>query len=733
EVAGYCRCTTTNLFGGRDGFSLQTADGPELVQGAIVTPDLPRVLRVSPVLGPGFSEESDAGEVLIGETLWRERLGGMPDVIGHPIELDEETVTIVGVMPDGFNVPGQTDGQVWWKGQPDDPTRRGPFYINAVARLAAGIGAPQAAERLTASVAPELRARFGVDDGGQRGDLSRSPDWRYSLRPMKDVLVGDVRPTLLLTFGAAALVLLIAIMNVTNLLLARGTARVRELAVRAAVGAGRGRLVRQLLAESALLGLFGGVLGLAVAIVLLRLAGDAAVQIVPRMEEVRLNGLMVTLALAAGCVAGIAAGTFPAPRLPQNLVDRLRDAGRIAGGGRQQGRTRRALVVAEVALTLTVVSSAALLVKTLLRLEATHPGFDAQNVLSFRLSLPGTRYAFDDEARTVAFLGDLEARLRALPGVSAVAFSGAVPPDRLGYSNDYTIEGSVPGSAGASDVAEWIEASPDYFLALGIPIETGRVFTGDDRAGAPRVIVVNRSFADRHFPDGNAVGKRIKGGPWDAEGDWLHIIGVVGDVPYDAGVWGGSNETVYIAYAQNLWQRSFYVLVRTASDAARLMPAVRQAVAAVDSRVPLRDVALMPARLHASAAEPRFRSLLFSVLAAVALALAVTGIYGVMAYHVNQHRRDTAIRRALGARTPKVIGSVVGTGLRLAAIGIVIGLAGAIALMRGLSSLLFQVSPADPQVLFLAAGVLLAAAIASCALPATRAARVDPMTVLREE
>jgi putative ABC transport system permease protein len=701
------------------GFALATPDGPEVVEGGFVSINLPHVFGVAPIVGPGFSATPDAREALVSEGLWRERFGGSADAIGRSITLDGEAFAIVGVMPAGFNLTGQRDGSVWVRAQFSPPKRRGPFFLTTIARLPAGTSAAAAEARLTAMVTPILRDRYGVAD-----------KWRYGVRSLKDVVVGDTRQTLLLTLGAVVLVLAIAIANVTNLLLARGTVRARELAVRASLGAGRGRLARQLLVEAAMLGLMGGVLGLVLAVAAMDIARLTATDIVPRMEEVRLDTTIALFSLALGIVAGLIAGVVPVLRLPwARLGDWLRDGGRTVGEGLHHGRLRQALVVAEVALALTVLSAAALLVKSLVRVQHVDPGFRSDNLLSFRLALPDQPYENADRTRTL--LVDLDARLHALPGVTAVAYAMSLPPDLLEISNNYTLEGAAPGAAGASGVADWNVISADFFTTMGIRVTRGRRFEETDREGAPLVTIVNESFVRRHYPHGGAIGQRLKGGEWDAAGPWTTIVGVAADVPY-SGVWGGASPTVYTAYAQNLWLQSPYVIIK-AAEPSGLVQDVRRIVGALDSRVPLRNVATMNERLRLSTATPRFRGLLFSSLGGLALMLAVTGLYGVMAYHVRQKRRETAIRRALGARTGQVVRSTLGAGLRLALAGIVLGTGGALAASRSLSALLYHVDPGDPGVLIGMATLLVAAAALACAVPALRAAQIDPATILRDE
>ena len=704
-----------------DGFAMETPTGPELVSGAFMTASLPYVLQVQPILGAGFSPTANAPEALIGEKLWRQRYQASPDAIGRTIVFDGDPYSIVGVMPDRFNVPGQRDGAAWLKALSRQPTRRGPFYLTTMVRLEPDLSAEAAAARFTAGIRPTLQSKFAVE-----------PNWEYRLRPMKDTIVGNVRPTLLLVLGAMALVLLIAIVNVTNLFLARGTVRARELAVRASLGASRGRLARHLLAESALLGTLGGLLGIWLAAGIHRIGSTAAKTILPRIDEVQMDTTVVVFAVLCGIASGILAGMLPALRLPwHRLATFLRDGGRSASDGAGRGRTRQALVIAEVALTVTVLTGAVLLGKSFVRLQATDPGFKPAGLASFRLSLPDEPYA--TEERLGAFLTQLETKLGAIPGVRSISYSLALPPDWLVMSNNYILEGHSPGSQGADGVAEWNAISLDYFSTMGIRMIAGRNFSRDDRTNGPDVAIVNESFVRRHYPDGNALGRRFKSGNWNPAGPWTTIVGVAADVPYGRGVWGGADLTIYRPYAQSLWSQSAYVVLKTDGDPAQLTRPAEQAVKSLDPRLPLRDVATMTERLRMSVTEPRLRTLLFALIAGLALALSVVGIYGVMAYHVNQHRRETAIRRALGARVADVVGATMTQGLTLALTGIVLGTAGALMLTRWLSAMLFHVSPRDPGAIATVAGLLAVAAAIACGIPALRNARIEPASVLRDE
>ena len=702
-----------------EGFALQTREGPELLPGGVISDELPAVLGVTPLLGGGFSADRTAREVLIAHDFWQSRFGGSRDVVGKTLTLDGVACAIVGVMPPGFNLPGERDQLAWMRLSLREPTRRGPFYLRVIARVdAAG---PAAAEtRLTDVVRTVMRERYGL-----------KPDWRYGLTPLKEALVGDVRTTLLLALTAVSLVLLIAVLNVANLLLARAVVRSRELAVRASLGAWRGRLVRQMLAEASLVGLMGGALGLALAAAAITATRDTAIAFVPRMESVRLDPLVVLFALGMGVAAAVLSTLVPVFRLPwATLADSLRSSGRTSGEGPRHGRLRRALVAAEIAAALTVVVGAALLIKSLVRLDRAHTGFEPRHVVAFNLSLPFERY---DAERSRAFLAALDEKLRTLPPVTSLAFASSMPPNRLTMSNNYTLEGQAPATAGPGGVAEWITVSPDYFRTLGISLVRGRTFADTDTRESLLVAIVNESFARRRFPGEDAIGRRLKGGDFNPAAPWTTIVGVVKDVPYERGSWGGSAEGVYVSSGQVPRMGSPFVIVRTAGEPSQVVPALRESVRQMDAALLLRDVATMEMRLRESTLAPRFRGVLAAALACIGLALAVTGIYGVMAYHVDQRRRETAIRRALGAGARDVVGGVVGSGLRLAAIGIVAGCAGALALARSLSTLLYQVEPTDPSVLAIAAGVLATTALLACAVPALRAARVDPVLILREE
>jgi predicted permease len=708
---------TAAFFEPDDGFALTTDEGPRLVMGAIVTGSLPAVLGVSPVVGGGFSSVADAPEALISVRVWRSQFGGDAGVVGRHLVIDDNPYQVVGVMPETFDVPGQRGGDVWLKALTRQPTRRGPFYYFTVVRTS--LPSDIVAERLTTIVEPVLRERYGVNER-----------WHYGATPLHATLVRDARPSLLLLLAAVGLVLLIAVVNIANLMLARNAARAPELHVRAALGASRWRLVRQAGVEALILGAGGGTAGAAVAAVVLALASQSLAAVFTAIAPVALDGRTVAVAVTLGVSAAVVAGVLPATRLSwQTLAMQIRGSGRGAGTVPGQTRLRQLLIVTETALAVVVLVGAALLGRSLQRLQTVDPGFDADGLVSFRLSLPDDRYR--DAGRLPLFLRALEERLRNGPGVTAVAFAQALPPDRLVISNNYTVEGTVPGQEGR-DVAEMNVVSPGYFSTLNIRV-LGRPFTADDGEGSERVAIVNEAFVRRHFRDGRAVGHRLKTGDWDAAAPWTTIVGVAANVPYGKGLWGGTDATIYVAYEQNPWATAPYVVVRSTVPTQTALAAAGAAVAAIDPSLPLRDVATMPGRLAASIAGPRLRALVLGLLGGLALALAVTGLYGLLAYRVTEQRRDTAIRRALGAQDWSIVGTVVSGGLRLVGTGLAVGLAVAAVGGRMLERLLFGITPYDPVAMVGVSAVLVGTALVATVLPAARAVGVETAEVLREQ
>jgi len=706
---------------GLTNFTLQTADGPEALDGAWTTHRLNEVLRIQPVVGRGFLPEDEL-VALVSYEFWQTRFGGAGDALGRTLDLDGQIYRIIGVMPPGFALPRQEEGHVWALRQVFEPPNRGPFYIRAVVRTRRET-TPANASSLLGSVEAEVRRDYAASAG----------EWRYATTPLKEVIVGNVGQTLSMLLVVVACVLLIAIANVVNLLLARGTARAREVAVRTALGARRSRIVRQLLTESAIVGLLGGLAGLILAAGVVEAVVAGGASLVPRLDEVGIDGRVLGFAMLLGIMAGALAGVVPAIMLEHpRIAQVLKEGGRLGTGGRARSIARNALVVGEFALALTVLVCSALLVKSLVRLQRADLGVDSAGVVTFRLNLPSDPYSQQNAFGTV--LVTLERRLRAVPGVEHAGFATSVPPDRLSMTNNYVVEGEELDPSGYQPTAEWINTTAGYFETLGIQAPRGRTLTAADGSGGPGVVVVNEAFVRRHFPDRDPVGARIQSGTFNPEGAWLTIVGVVGDVIYAAGAAGGVSPTVYspLATSPN-WFQSFYAVVRASVDPETLVPALRESVAEIEPRVPLRSVATMDELIRRSTAAERFRSSLFTVLALLALALAATGVYGVVSYSVTSRHRETAVQRALGASNARVFRGVLRQGVVLAALGTALGLAGAGVLSRFIRTLLFDVSATDLAVYAGAGGIMMAVAAAACLLPSYRASRTDPMAALREE
>jgi predicted permease len=716
-------------------FTLATPDGPVAVAGAWTTHQLVDVFDINPFLGRGFLPD-DEFVVLVSYEYWQTRYGGAGDALGRSLDLDGSSYRIIGVMPPGFSLPRQEEGHVWMLRSIAEPPRRGPFYIRAVARTAEGLP-PRDTRDLLRAVEVDVRTRYAASAG----------EWQYAATPLKEVIVGSLDAafhgseedrvigarTLTVLMAVVFCVLLIAVANVINLLLARGAMREREVAMRTALGARRGRLVRQLLTESAILGLVGGVGGLVLAAGVVELIIANGASLVPRLDEVTIDARVLGFALLLGTAAGLIAGLVPALTFKHGrMTDVLKEGGRVGTGGRPRGATRHALVVGEFALTLTVLIVSALLVKSLVKLQHADIGIEAADVVTFRLFLPDDPYSQQQEFNTV--LTALERRLGAIPGVQDVGFTTSLPPNRLSMTNNYVIEGGALDPAGYQPTAEWVFASHGYFDALQIRQARGRTVGESDRFDDPGVIAVNEAFARRHYPDRDPIGRRVQSGNFDPEGNWLTIVGVVGDVVYEAGAAGGVNPTVYGPLSQApQWYQAFYAVVRTTGDPEALVPALRAAVADVEPRVPLRSISTMDELVRGSTAAERFRSALFTALALLALMLAATGVYGVVSYNVTSAQRDTAIQRAMGASNIRVFRNVLRQGLVLATLGAGLGLAGAGIFSRMMRALLYDVSATDLAVYSGAVLAMLGVAVLACLLPSIRASRTDPMVVLREE
>ncbi len=603
------------------------------------------------------------------------------------------------------------------------PRQRPPYWLLTVGRLKPGISETQAATDASL-IAKQVREQFPLSD-----------DTNTIVVPMKDLMVGDSSEALLVLLGAVGFVLLIAVVNVANLHLSRSGSRAREFAIRSALGAGRRRLICQLLTESLILAALGGVLGLAVAYggvrTILVLSPDA----LPRIEEITVDGRVLAFTALIAMVTGILFGLVPALRSAGSPVgDSLKEGSRVATLGRSARRLHGALVVAEFALALVVLTGAGLLIRTLSQLQSVNPGFNSSHLVTALLTLPKGRYA--SAPQFTSFYEQLLERVKNTPGVEAASITMSLPPNLLELTNPFHIEGKpdVPGQP-ATAVGE-IPVGTDYFATLGIPLFRGRLFSDQDRSSATHVLVINENMARRYFPDQDPVGRRVQTGEYDPKGDWYTIVGVVGNVKYE-GLGEKDQPTMYVPYFDSGWcpwfVREMYIVVRSASAQEKVVSGLQSAAWSLDNQLALAHVRTMDQLLYESVAGSRFRAVLFGVFAGLALVLAMIGIYGVMAYSVGERTHEIGIRIALGAHRTNILQTILREGGSLALLGVGIGFVVALALSRTLSGLLFGVQANDPLTFAAVAAFLLSVALAACYLPARRATRVDPMVALRYE
>ena len=714
-------------------FSTSGGEYPVTVQGASVTSSFFPLLGVPPLLGRSLSPVTDtpSGErvVVLSYGFWTSRFAADPAVLGRPLELNGETFTVVGVMPEGFELPRRA--QLWSAARfrsPDSPVpfgdnpdeNRGAQYFSVVGRLVDGVSLDRAGRELE-SIAARLAQAYP--------DTNRNRS--FLLASLHETVVGSVKPALLTLFGAVLLVLLIACANVANLLLARATGRAHEIAIRAALGAGRGRIARTLLAESLLLGLGGAVGGVLLAFAATEgLVSLAAIDL-PRSAEVSVDLPVLAFALGVSLLSSALFGIVPVLWLTRrDPAGVLQGAGGRSIAGGFHGRTRAALVVAEMAVSLALLVAAGLLARTLAMLGAVDPGFSERQVLTARVFLPGTQSREDDEIRT--FQHEVLDRARALPGVASAGAVMSLPVDPgIRGTLTFNIEGRTY-EEGNEPVAGFQTASDGYFETIGIPVLRGRAFTPADGPAAAPVAVVSQAFAEKFFPREDPIGRRVGWGDLEDEDfKWSTIVGVAGNARRD----GLDTEPTVEAYrpmAQSPWPFMTLVL-RTTVPPETLAESLRRAVMEVSSTQPVEKIQTMEQVLHDSLARRRVTMLLLWVFAGVALALAAVGLYGVMSFSVAQRSREIGIRMAVGATSRTVLTFVLKEAGRLLVLGLAVGAVATLVLSRLVTGLLFQVQPTDPMA-FAAAGVILSlAALAAAALPAARAARTDPMASLRAE
>jgi predicted permease len=721
-LAGYREDAVTIATPGND---------PVRITGAIVTGGYFDVFGMPALHGRSFSGSADSATneplVVLGEDVWRQYFGASPQAVGRHARLNGVPHTVIGIMPDAFDYPA--GAKVWVLSPRPVPLppldvkgelleARNVRYFNVVARLAPGGTLAQASADL-GTIAADIARRF-PEPSGSRGIL---------VEPLHERIVGDVRGALFVLLGAVGLVLLIACANVSSLLLARASSRQREFAIRAALGAGRVRLVRQLITESLILGLAGGIAGLLVGgwavAALVSMLPDGT----PRTEQIGLDLNVAAMAIAIALASAFLFGLIPAlhaSRTHESTV--LRSGDRGSAGDRQRTRTRAALVVAEVALTLVLLVSAGLLANSFLRLQRVDPGFRSDDVTLVALPLPQSKYT--DGGQQAAFYQRLVEGVRQRPEIASAAILFPSPLEGRSANGGYSVEGEPAPAPRADRPRASIGAvSPDYFRTMGIPIVRGRDFTERDREPAPAVVIVNSMLARRHWPGADPIGKRVRFG--EGRDDWMEIVGVVGD-SRNVGLDAAPTPLVYIPY-HNFPLPFMSIVARSSAGPGVVASIVRDRVKQLDPELPVDRAIPMRDIVGDSVAEPRFRTMLLGAFALMATLLAAVGVYGLISYSVTQRTREIGIRVALGAGPPQVLRPVVREGLTLGLAGVIIGLAGALAATRVLSAFLFGVEATDPVTFVGVAVLLLLMAFIASYIPSRRALRIDPIAALRAE
>jgi len=706
---------------------------PQRLQGTRASALMFRTLGVAPALGRAFLPEEDVPGrnrvVVLSYGFWQRQFGGDRSVVGKPILLNGEQYDVIGVMPASFRNVFDRPTDLWTPLAltPDDLSDNGRTreWLTLVARLGPGIGVERARGELKA-FASQLRAQF---------PNAYASDWTLKVTPLNEKVSGNIRPALLVLLGAVGFVLLIACANVANLLLARAASRIKEVAIRSALGATRRDLVRQLLAESVLLAVVGGALGLGLAWLAMRGVVALKPANVPRIADLRVDGFVALFTLGVSVATGLLFGLAPAVQTSRtNLQETLKEGGRSSSSDRSGHTLRRVLVVAEVALALTLLTGAGLLIKSLTRLQGVDPGFDPSNLLTFTVSVPNARYR-SDTARIQYFDRVIE-EVRAVPGVTAVGITSTMPFSGNWSTGSFTVEGYQPPPGKPAPWGDQRVVSPGFFTALRVPLLKGRVFTERDDARGPAVAVVDEEMVRRYWANTDPIGKRITFD--DPERDsvvrWITVVGVVGHTKHE-GLDAENRVQLYHPYRRGgpFGGNAMSFAVRTVGDPNRALPAIRSAVHAVDRDVPLAAVSTMEANIANSMGQRRFAMLLLGLFAAMAVVLASIGIYGVMSYSVTQRSHEIGVRMALGAARRNVLSMVMRQGLLLVGAGVVIGMAGAFGLTRLIASQLYAVRPSDPATFTLVALVLVAVAALATLIPAMRATRVDPVVALRDE
>jgi len=721
--------TSFSAMGVETGFdaNLTGTGDPERVPGSRVSGDWFRALGVPPLLGRMLQPDDDVpGKehvVVISHGLWTRLFAASPAAVGKSIELNAETYQVVGVMPPSFKAFfGQNSDLFIPLALPPAQMNRNSEFLNAVARLKPGVTATKAQAEL----------KLFADNIKKANPNGYPPTWSLKLKTLDEISTGRIRPVLLVLLGAVGFVLLIACANVANLLLARAAVRIKEIAIRSAPGADRMSLIRQLLTESVMLAVGGGVIGLLLA----RWSVKSLVALnpnLPRASEISVDARVMLFTLGVSVITGLLFGLAPALQTSRtNLQETLKDGSR-SGTSDMAGRSvRRALVVAEVALSLTLLVGAGLLIRSVAKLQGVDPGFDPKNVLTFDLALPAVKYRSDTSQ--ILFTNQLLPQLNAIPGVRAAGMTSVLPFSGGWSTSTLSVEGVTVPEGQNGPWGDVRVVSPRFFEALRIPLKRGRLLTDQDRQGAPRVAVIDEQFVKKYFPNADPIGKRMTfgGGRTSApDSTWMTIVGVVGHAAHEG--LDADPRIQYYLPASQAGGRFMSVAVSTKGDPHGVIAGVRNVVHRVDAGLPIANISTMEQLVDRSVGQRKLSMILLGVFSGIALLLASIGIYGVMSYSVAQRSRELGIRMALGAERGRVLRLVVGQGMWLAVLGVVIGLVAAFALTRFLASQLYQVGATDPATFGTVAGLLVGVALLASLLPAMRATRVDPVVALRDE
>ncbi len=700
-------------------FNLTGSDKPIQIKGSMVTAGFFDALGIQPRYGRVFNESdeetTDPDVVILSHHLWQDRFGGDPNVIGKSISLDGKSRTVIGVL--SADIPVLTEADLWFPApylNQGMQTHRSHF-LRPIGLLKPGVTISQAQSELDA-IAARLATQFPVTNKG----------WSVKLEPLQTVLVGNVRPAFMVLIGAVSLVLLIACANIASLLFARNTARQREIAIRTALGAGRSRLLRQLLTESLVLALAGGLVGIFLANAGVELLKQLGPQSLPRLDEVNVNGAVLAFTFVTAILTSILFGFGPALKASRrDLTQSLKEGG-ASGDSRSKHRAHNALVVAEVALSVVVLIASGLLLNSFYRLMRVHLGFDPANVLTTEVSLVSPRY--DEEPKRESLFHALQDRLQSAPGVKSAGFISELPLS--GEANDtfFTITEYHPANPNDNEDADFRNIDGDYFGAMRIPLLAGRSFERQDSTESRNVVIINEPFAQKYFPNENPIGKHLKMFEGKPEFAMREIVGIVG---------GNKHFALQESLRPEMFKPGSFtrmnIVVRSAGDPAMLTTTVREALHAIDPDEATSTFRTMDDVISTSASGDRFNTVLLGAFAAIALLLTAAGIFGVLSYLVTQRTREIGLRMALGAQPEDVLRVVVGHGLRLVLLGLCIGVAAALVVTRWMSSVLFDVKPTDPLTFAAVAVLLTAVAFLASYVPARRAMRVDPMVALRYE